>query len=100
MRRAPGIPQINSYQQAESYLRRSRSKDFQLLSAAPGVRPMDTSESLPNLVLTDEITQSTSVAQLLPVEERLIRKGEKYKRQLNERRRDMLIENIAHGPTF
>lgn len=40
---------------------------------------MDTSESLQNLVLTDEMTQSTSIAQLLPVEERLIRKGEKYK---------------------
>ena len=100
MRRSPGIPQINSYQQAETYLKRSRSKDFQLLSGPAGMRPMDTTESLPNLVLTDEITQSTSMAQLLPVEERLIRKGEKYKRQLNERRRDMLIENITNGPSF
>jgi hypothetical protein len=37
MRKSPGIPQINSYQQAESYLKRSRSKDFQLLSGAAGV---------------------------------------------------------------
>jgi hypothetical protein len=79
MRRSPAIPQINYYQQAETYLKRSRSKDFQLLSVATGVRPIETSESLPNLVLTDEMTQSTSLAQLLPVEERLIRKGEKYK---------------------
>jgi hypothetical protein len=37
MRKSPGIPQINSYQQAEIFLKRSRSKDFQLLSGAAGV---------------------------------------------------------------